>query len=59
MTQFDRIPIIISPDLNGYRLAFSFGEYFEPIAYYRTIEEAATSRRALLDLRNFERKSNV
>lgn len=59
MTQFDHIPIIISPDLNGYRLAFSFGDYFEPIACYRTIEDAAESRRALLDLRNFERKDNA
>ena len=43
--QFRTVPLVITPCIDGYRLAFAAGEIFEPIAKFKTMEEAAAAYR--------------
>ena len=43
--QFRTVPLVITPCVDGYRLAFAAGEIFEPIAKFATMEEAAAAYR--------------
>ena len=43
--QFRTVPLVITPCVDGYRLAFAAGEIFEPIAKFKTMEEAAAAYR--------------
>jgi hypothetical protein len=38
--QHRKIPLIITPGLDGYRLAFAAGDRFEVLAEYPTFEQA-------------------
>lgn len=43
-----KLALVVTPGLNGFRLAFAAGDYFEPIAEFATLEEARAALTAAL-----------
>ena len=46
--QMRTLPLVITPGLSGWRLAFAGGGYYEPIAEFATVEQAQAARMAAL-----------
>jgi hypothetical protein len=46
------VPLVVTPGLNGYRLAFVAGERFEVVAEYPTFQEAYAAHRLVTEHRS-------
>ena len=51
-SQMRKLPMVVSPGPNGYRLAYAGGPVFEPIADFATEDEAYEARIRLLSVMN-------
>ena len=50
--QHRQLPLVVTPSLNGYRLAFAAGERFEVVAEYPTFQEAYAAHRLVTEQRS-------